>query len=182
LRQHADRRDRNRRTTMICAREQSLGHSAHIGHEVEVHYRWHALYGRRIRRQYTERRAGGEVVHVEVAPGVVVVVAAWMLDPATCGGMELGAPRVTLSALAELHQLLIEYGFRRSSSDGPTIVQEERHENPAAIDASISSPAPARHPIRIGKAARDDRGGAPDFAHQAGQPVVAGRRHRRRGA
>ena len=85
-----------------------------------------------------------------------------MLDPATCGGMELGAPRVTLSALAELHQLLIEYGFRRSSSDGPTIVQEERHENPAAIGASISSPAPARHPIRIGKAARDDRGGAPD--------------------
>jgi hypothetical protein len=67
-------------------------------------------------RQYIERRADGEVVHVEVAPGVVIAVAAWMLDSAACPGMELGAPRVTLSALAELHRLLIEYGFRRSSS------------------------------------------------------------------
>ena len=33
---------------------------------------------------------GGEVVHVEVAPGNVIVVAAWMLDAAACAGMELG--------------------------------------------------------------------------------------------
>jgi len=31
---------------------------------------WHALCGRRLRRQYVERRVKGEVVHVEVAPGV----------------------------------------------------------------------------------------------------------------
>src|SRR4029453_17841626 len=80
-RQRAHLPDRSRRTTMRGAREQSLGHSAHIGQEVEVHYRWHALYGRRLRRQYVERRADGDVVHVEVAPGVVIVVAAWMLDP-----------------------------------------------------------------------------------------------------
>jgi hypothetical protein len=92
-------------------------------HEVEVHYRWHALYGRRVRRQYAERRAGGEVAHVEVAPGVVIVVAAWILDPAACAGMAIGAPRVTVSALADLHQLLIEHGFRRSSPDDPTIPQ-----------------------------------------------------------
>ena len=65
------------------------GHSAHVGQEVEVHYRWHPLYGRRVRRHYVERRVGGEVVHVEVAPGVVMVVAAWMLDPVACAGMEL---------------------------------------------------------------------------------------------
>jgi hypothetical protein len=35
--------------------------------------------------------AGGEVVHVEAACGVVIVVAAWMRDPAACAGMELGA-------------------------------------------------------------------------------------------
>src|SRR5215204_3971805 len=94
------------RITTIFCREQSPSHSAHVGQEVEVHYRWHALYGRRVRRQYVERRAGGEVVHVEVACGVVIVVAAWMLDPVACAGMELGAPRVAVSALAELHQLL----------------------------------------------------------------------------
>jgi hypothetical protein len=69
-----------------CGGRQSRGHPAHVGQEVEVCYRWHALYGRRLRRQYIERRASGEVVHVEAAPGVVIVVAAWMLDPAACAG------------------------------------------------------------------------------------------------
>ena len=32
-----------------------------------------------------------------------VTVAAWMLDPAACAGMELGAPRVAVPALIELH-------------------------------------------------------------------------------
>jgi hypothetical protein len=53
---------------------------------------------------------------------VVTVVAAWMLDPIACAGMETGAPRVALSALVDLHHLLIERGFRRSSRDDPTIV------------------------------------------------------------
>ena len=48
--------------------------------------------------QYSEQRATGEVVHVEVAPGVVTCVAAWMLDAAACAGMELGAPRVSVDA------------------------------------------------------------------------------------
>ena len=78
---------------MHGGRAQSRGHSAHVEQEAEVCYRWHALYGRRVRCQYTERRAGGEFVYVEVAPGVVVVVAAWMLDPAACAGMTFGAPR-----------------------------------------------------------------------------------------
>jgi hypothetical protein len=34
---------------------------------------------------------------------VVIVVAAWMLDPAACAGMTFGAPRVSPSALADLH-------------------------------------------------------------------------------
>lgn len=74
-------------------------HSAHIGHEVEIFYRWHPLFGRRVRRQYSERRATGEVVHVEVEPGVVVVVAGWMLDAAACANLTLGAPLVSLDAL-----------------------------------------------------------------------------------
>src|SRR6516165_8782580 len=109
-----------------CGQAQSCGHSAHVGQEVEVCYRWHALYGRRVRCQYRERRAGGEIVHVEVAPGVFIVMAAWMLDPAACAGMTLGAPRVSISALAEVHRLLIERGFRRSFLDDSSIVQEEQ--------------------------------------------------------
>jgi hypothetical protein len=38
-----------------------------------------------------------------------------MLDPVTCAAMAIGAPRVSVSALIDLHHLLIERGFRRSS-------------------------------------------------------------------
>ncbi len=59
-------------------------HAAHVGLEVEVFYRWHALSGRRLRRAYSERRATGELFHVEVGNGVVVAVAGWMLHEAVC--------------------------------------------------------------------------------------------------
>ena len=75
-----------------------------------------------------------------MAPGVVIVVAGWMLDPAACAGMSLGAPCATLAALAELHQLLTEFGFRRSSRDDSTIVQEEQHEELARADGAIRGP------------------------------------------
>ena len=164
---------------MTFCRGQSPGHSAHVGQEVEIHYPWHALYGRRVRRQYVERRAGGEVVHVEVAPGVVIVVAAWMLDPVACAGMAFGAPRVVLPALIELHQLLIEHGFRRSSRGDPTIVQEEQNEEPAGIGAAVYSPTPAQDAVRFGKAAGDKPRGPQDRARAIGQLVVGGGRRRR---
>ncbi len=72
-------------------------------------------------RRYVERRACGKVVHVEVAPGVVIVVAAWMLDSVPCAGMGFGAARAAISALVELHHLLIESGFRQRSRDDPAI-------------------------------------------------------------
>ena len=80
-RRRAGRRDRSRRRATTFGRGQSRSHSAHVGQEVVVHYRWHPLYGRRVRRIQGERRASGEFVHVELAPGVVTIVAAWMLDP-----------------------------------------------------------------------------------------------------
>src|ERR1700736_50542 len=50
---------------------QSRGHSAHIGQDVVIHYRWHPLYGRSARRIQRERRASADVVHVELSPGAV---------------------------------------------------------------------------------------------------------------
>ena len=46
-----------------------------------------------------DNRKAGRFVHVEVRPGVVMVVAAWMLDASACVGMEIGAPRASLAAL-----------------------------------------------------------------------------------
>lgn len=67
----------------------SSGHSAHIGEEVEIHYRWHAFYGRQVRLYYGEQRRGCAVVVVEHEPGVTTAVERWMLDRATCAAMKL---------------------------------------------------------------------------------------------
>jgi hypothetical protein len=123
-----------------CAASQSRGHSAHVGSEVEIHYRWHPLHGRRVRRHYSEQRVAGQFVHVEAEPGIVIVVAAWMLDPVACAGMATGAPCVVVPALVDLHHLLIECGSRRSSQDDPTIVQEEHDVVPANTVATGHGP------------------------------------------
>jgi hypothetical protein len=83
--------------------------------------RWHPLYGRRVRCHGHEQRVAGCFVYLEAAPGVVTMVAAWMLDPAACAAMAC-TPRVAMSALIDLNRLLTERGFRRSSPDDPNIV------------------------------------------------------------
>jgi len=44
--------------------------------EIVVHYRWHALYGRRVPRLYAERRSGLDVAMVEAVTDVAIVPAA----------------------------------------------------------------------------------------------------------
>src|ERR1700737_487634 len=106
------------RRTSSGARPRPLPvHSAHIGQEIEVHYRWHPLYGRRVKVRDIEQRGGGRVVHIEADPGVVRVVAGRMLDAAVCSAMEPGEPRVTLAALRSLHQLLADQRLRGNSPD-----------------------------------------------------------------
>jgi hypothetical protein len=84
---------------------------------------------------------------------VVTAIAAWMLDPVACAGMAtIGAPCVSVSALLDLHHLLIERGFRRSSQGDPNIVQEEQHEESARAGAAGDGPAPTEHGTRFGEA------------------------------
>jgi hypothetical protein len=106
-------------------------HSACVGAEVEVHYRWHALYGRRLRLHYSEVRDGTRLSFVEADPGVVIVMPSWMLDPAACAATTLGAPQVDCAALEDLSRLLIDRGFRRSSSGEVGVAEEEPNEAPA---------------------------------------------------
>jgi hypothetical protein len=92
-----------------------------------------------------------------VAPGVVIVVATWMLDPVACAGMQMGVPHVSATALTDLHRLLIERGFRRSSQDDSHIVLEERDDQTA-----IAGPGPGpgagvgstEHRVRLDPIAR----------------------------
>jgi hypothetical protein len=86
---------------MTFCRAPSPVHSARVGIDVEVHYRWHALYGRRVHLHYSEVRAGARLSYVEAAPGGVIVLPNWMLDPGACADMTLGAPQVDVVALKD---------------------------------------------------------------------------------
>jgi hypothetical protein len=139
---------------------------------VLVRYRWHPLFGRRVRRHYSEHRASGEVVHVEAVPGVVTVVAAWMLDPVACAGMEIGAPRVTRAALVDLHHLLIAQGFRRSCAGDANVAEEDRDET--AETGAAAGSAPAEHVARFREAPRHDPARAQRGTRAPGPPVAGG--------
>jgi hypothetical protein len=80
----------------------SRSHSVHVGQEVVVHYRWHPYHGRPIRVHYSEQRASGCFVHVEIEAGVVAALPAWMLDASICAAMTLGSPRVSTAVLCDL--------------------------------------------------------------------------------
>lgn len=110
---------------MIFSQGQSPVHSAHVGQEIEVHYRWHPYFGCTVCIRRVEQRATGLFIKVRGPDGVVVSMAAWMLDPVTCAGMAMGAPQVDRAALMELDQLLIDKGRNRRSPIDAAIVQEE---------------------------------------------------------
>ena len=175
------------RTASSAARSPTPVHSAHLGQEVEVFYRWHALYGRRLRRQYSERRATGELVHVEVAPGVVLAVAGWMLDPVKCAAMLLGPPRVSVEALCELHRLLVEHGHRRSSVSVQRTAEGAAHEDhsqstaPRTEAATGCTSKAAVHEVRD-DIAPGDHGTATGSGHTGtDRRVAAGRGRSRQG-
>ena len=117
--------------------------------KVEIHYRWHPLPGRRVRRFYSEQRVGGQFVHIEASPGVIIVVAAWMLDRAACAGMQIGAPRVAASALLDLNHRLIERGFRAGSSDDRRTSGRSRMHDTQKLIVPLSAPRAAPRQLSI---------------------------------
>jgi hypothetical protein len=176
-----------RQTASWSAPVRFSSHSAHIGQEVQIHYRWHPLHGPPVKLCGVEQRATGRVVHVEVAPGVITVVAAWMLDPVICAAMQIGAPCVSVSALVELHHLLVELGLRASSADDSDIVREEPSDQVANIGVNsvaiaTDGTAAAQHCIRFHRASGNEFRGAREGARAVGAPLDAGSRRSDRGA
>jgi hypothetical protein len=172
-----------RRTGSFCVRRPLPVHSAHIGQDVEVHYRWHPLYGRRVKVRDIEQRGGDRVVHVEASAGVVRIVAGWMLDSVMCAGMEPGNPRVTVAALRELHQLLVERGLRGNSPDDSNTVREKRNGYKGRSIKSVARDSSPDEPgVRHRRASGDERSPAYKGDELSCQTVVAGRRRRSKGA
>jgi len=112
-------------TARPCVQPPSPVHSAHVGEQLKVHYRWHPYYGSKVSVRCVEQRVTGQFLRVLGPAGVVVSIAGWMLDPIICGGMVMGAPRPELAALIELSRLLIGADNAADSRNDGAIVREE---------------------------------------------------------
>src|ERR1700722_5641793 len=152
----ARRLNLNRRRDNSSCLELLRGHSAHINQDVEVHYRWHALHGRKVRQLYAEQRSGREVVVVEAGPGVAIVLAAWMLDPAVCATLSLGAPTIVIAGLADLDRLLKALGLQRTCSDELPSTEEIYRAIAAASDCFDRAIPSARDSAGRSRVERDD--------------------------
>ena len=102
---------------------------------------------------------------MEVEPGNVIAVPAWMLDAVACSQMRLGDPQVDLQALGELSHLLRALGFRASSQGGVTAAREDANE---AQDSSICA-SPTGNGLGCAGARESDR----EVASPDGEPARA---------
>jgi hypothetical protein len=73
---------------------------------VVVEYRWHPLYGKKLRLLRRTAHSGAAVVHVETSRTVSRELPAWMVDGSVCRGMELGPPQVSIAALNDLRAVI----------------------------------------------------------------------------
>lgn len=100
-------------------------HSAHVGEEREVHYRWHPYFGLKVCIRRVEQRATGQFLKVEGPSGVVVSIPGWMVDALACADMSIGQPQVDLTALSELKRLVTPTAAPAHSPRETGIAREE---------------------------------------------------------
>ncbi len=115
------------------------------------------------------------MVHVEVAPGVVTVIAAWMLDAVACADMEISAPRVAVPALADLHRLLATLGFRTEFQGDSAVALGNSDEINTAESAAIT--AADDNSAGQQKLVGDDDDRAQGCGPRLGQAAAGGGRH-----
>src|SRR3954454_22686747 len=97
--------------------------------ELEVQYRWHPYFGRKVVIRRVTQRATGRFLSILGPAGVVVVtIADWMLDPIVCAALPEGNPRVDLAALLELKRLLMCAADTTHSWGDSEILQEDHHD------------------------------------------------------
>lgn len=154
-------------------------HSAHVGDEVEVYYRWHPYFGHKVSIRRVEERATGRFLKVLGPTGVVTAISGWMIDPVACSGMTLGTPRVDLAALIELVRLV-------SGDDKPANFRSERRitqeDHDKITQSACAGVGPATGPdIQSKDARRTERQGSKDGNINTGMSADAGRRTGRRG-
>ncbi|CAK7262005.1 hypothetical protein [Shinella sp.] len=147
-------------------------HSAHVGDEVEVFYRWHPYFGQKVCIRRVDRRAIGQFLQVLGPAGVVVSIAGWMIDPVACAGMTMGSARVDLAALIELNRLVMGGDKPAIFQGGRGVAQEEDDETSQYAGAGLGSAA--QPDIRNTQARRTERQRSGESDINAGTAADAG--------
>ena len=91
-----------------AASAQSKRHSAYRSQFVVIEYRWHPLYGKRLRISRRSARAQSTTIDVEVRPGLSRELPAWKCEASACSAMSLGPPQVSINALIQLRAVLTD--------------------------------------------------------------------------
>lgn len=114
-----------------------------------------------------------------------MVISAWMLDSIICADMTMGAPRVNVAALCDVHQLLRER-VPGNWLDSCHPVQEKPHElydqdSPTPSADNASSTKPDGHDGGHQSIAASDAGAAGEHCHASGQLADFSRSWRSKG-
>ena len=161
-------------------RSPSPVHSARVGQEAEVHYRWHPYFGHGVLVRRIEQRATGQFLSVQGPAGVVTSIAGWMLDPLLCAGMMLGSPRVDIAALIDLQRLLM--GATDSSHSGSDVVVVPETGNGTSEIAVKDIGSADKLSVRRQQVGRIEQSRSGQGHITAGSDPDASRRSSRRGA
>ncbi|SDG92339.1 hypothetical protein SAMN04487974_112100, partial [Pelagibacterium luteolum] len=100
-------------------------HSAHVGEEREIHYRWHPYFERKVTVRQVQQRATGQFLRVDGPSGTIISIPGWMVDPLICAEMRIGAPQVDLAALSDLKRLVTPTSVPTHSPGENGIAREE---------------------------------------------------------
>ena len=143
-------------------------HNAYNLETVTVYYRWHPFFGLSLPVRRRGQHREGERIYCEAPDGRICLLPHWMLSP-ECSRLPLGAPRVSLAALGELHDLLAAWRAALSCDKAsPTSTRkegcgEESYETTQRADESVA-PEPARrdHSRRPARTTEPGSGGVAD--------------------
>lgn len=71
-----------------------------------MQYRWHPLYGSKLRLIKSGKTCSTGELHCETPSGIILGIPGWMTDTGHCLAMDIGEPVVDVAGLAELRGLL----------------------------------------------------------------------------
>src|SRR5207302_9492477 len=149
-------------------------HATYRSEFVDCAYPCHPRHGQRVRVYGRQRRAGRQILYIEVQPGISRDIPAWMCDAAVCATISSGPARIAVAALTELRAVLDLCSTGRQSERSLTPVMTKGGSNETSLAQSTRSRSRSRRHDHVAgtgarRAAAGARRAAPPSSRQANQ-------------